>query len=49
MMTPEAAHVSEGNLPRKWKNYWKENQNKIMYDEKNKLPTLDIQSQFSKA
>ncbi|WP_316809676.1 IS3 family transposase [Pedobacter agri] len=49
MMTPEAAHTSEGNLPIKWKNYWKENQNKIMYDERNKLPTLDIQSQLSKA
>ena len=49
MMTPQAAHGSEGTLPRQWKNYWKENLNKTKHDEKIKLPTLDIQSQFSKA
>ena len=48
MMTPAVAHDSEGNLPRKWKNYWKENHNKIMYEKKIKLPTLDIEGQFSK-
>ncbi len=44
MMTPEVAHTSEGELPRRWKNYWKENHNKIVYDEKFKLPKLGIPS-----
>jgi putative transposase len=33
MLTPEAAHSGEGELPRQWKNYWKEKHNKIVCDD----------------
>lgn len=33
MLTPEIAHSSEGELPRQWKNYWKEKHNQIGCDE----------------
>jgi len=33
MLTPEAAHSCEGELPRQWKNYWREKHNKIICDE----------------
>ena len=33
MLTPEAAHATEGILPRQWKNYWKEKHDKIACDD----------------
>ncbi|HSI74412.1 MAG TPA: IS3 family transposase [Lunatimonas sp.] len=39
MMTPEAAHITKGIIPRQWKNYWKERQEAFCKEDTGLIPS----------